>query len=169
MLLVRFQPPEGFTAYLAREWPHARVYPHVFLEGVVVAEGLSAYLAEGTLLPQMQEIGLLEGLRGGQYALADLAGKRALIVRVGEVLLQSEAVAVGLAAYVADGLAFVAVYALEVHIQVALHLELPAAGLAGEPEALGVLAHEVLAQRLPALKHAFALAADVLGHRLMRL
>lgn len=160
MLLVSVLSSKSLSADFARKRPRPCMYPHVFLQRVVTAKSLSTDLTNSSFFSQMQLRVILERLARSKLAFADCACKRSLIMRVRQVFFQSESIAISLAAYIAHGLAFSAVYTLYVHVEIALHLELLAASLAAESIVLGVLANTVLAQRLSTLEHAAALGAN---------
>lgn len=96
---------------------------------------------------------LLQGLTGGELALAYRASELSLVVGVSQVFLESETVAVGSPTDVAHHfLATLVVDALDVHVEVVLHLEFFAASLARKSVADRVFSDAVLAKGLTTLE-----------------
>jgi len=133
--------------------------PHVDLQSAVPREGLAALLAHD-VLPTfvLPEHVLVEILLADHPPLAYLTLVLGLVVREFLVHVQGVAVEAGLAADVADDRLF-AMTEADVVRQVALYLELLAAGLAGELEVVRVFARDVYLQLVLVLVLVIALTA----------
>lgn len=143
MLLERSPTRERLVADGAVVWFVAGVNPHVHLQPTVPREGLAALLAHYILAPLvLPEHVLVEVLLTDHPPLAHLALVLGFVMRELLMHVQGVAVETGLAADVADD-RLLPMAEADVIGEVALDLELLAAGLAGELEVVGVFARHV--------------------------